>query len=99
MSSNADIPLLICLVLFFYNFILIFNLMWDLSSQTRDGTGTPCSGSSEFQPLDHQGSPPSSSSEVNLGDTDSTHGFISLTLDWASGWSTACSHSRDAANF
>ena len=31
--------------------------MWDLSFPTRNGTGTPCSGSAESQLLDHQGSP------------------------------------------
>ena len=31
--------------------------MWDLSSPTRDKTLTPCSGSVEYKPLDHQGSP------------------------------------------
>ena len=29
--------------------------MWDLSSTIRDGTRGPCIGSSESQPLDHQG--------------------------------------------
>ena len=31
--------------------------LWDLSSQTRDQTHIPCSGSLESQPLDWQGSP------------------------------------------
>ena len=31
--------------------------MWDLSSPTRDKTLTPCSGSVEYKPLDHQGNP------------------------------------------
>ena len=30
--------------------------MWDLSSPTRDQTYAPCSGSTESQPLDLQGS-------------------------------------------
>ena len=30
--------------------------MWDLSSLTRDQTYAPCSGSTESQPLDLQGS-------------------------------------------
>ena len=32
--------------------------MWDLSFSSSDGTRDPCSGSREFQPLDHQRSPP-----------------------------------------
>ena len=41
---------------------LTFFFFWprgtqDLSSLTRDGTYTPCSGSMESQPLDYQGSP------------------------------------------
>ena len=31
--------------------------MWDLSALTRDRTHAPCSGSTESQLLDHQGSP------------------------------------------
>ena len=31
--------------------------MWDPSSLTRDQTYTPCIGSTESQPLDHQGIP------------------------------------------
>ena len=31
--------------------------LWDLSSQIRDCTWVPYSGSSETQPLDHQGNP------------------------------------------
>ena len=31
--------------------------MWDLSFPTRDETRTPCTGSMESWPLDHQGSP------------------------------------------
>ena len=31
--------------------------MQDLSSQTRDWTHAPCSGSAESYPLDHQGNP------------------------------------------
>lgn len=36
----------------------------DLRSLTRDRTCTPCSGSAESQPLDHQGSPSMVSSEL-----------------------------------
>ena len=44
---------------FFLIFIFLAALqgLWDLSSPTRDGTQAPCSGSSESQPLDRQGSP------------------------------------------
>ena len=48
---------------FVYLLILeLFFFFWprgtqDLSSLTRDGTCTPCSGSMESQPLDCQGSP------------------------------------------
>ena len=31
--------------------------MWDLSFLLRDHSCTPCTGSTEAQPLDHQGSP------------------------------------------
>ena len=38
-------------------FFLFFGYFQDLSSQTRDRTHAPCTGSSESQSLDHQGSP------------------------------------------
>ena len=41
----------------FFNFLAALHGMWDLSSPTRDGTCTLCSGSTESQPLDLQGSP------------------------------------------
>ena len=31
---------------------------WDLISLTKDGNWAPCVGSTEFQPVNHQGSPP-----------------------------------------
>ena len=34
-------------ILFTYFFLALPHSMWDLSSQTRDRTGTPCSGSAE----------------------------------------------------
>ena len=40
-------------VLFFFCHLCA---MWDLSSPTRDQTYAPCSGSTESQPLDLQGS-------------------------------------------
>ena len=36
-------------------FFAVLHGVWDLSSLTRDGTCAPCSGSTESQPLDHQG--------------------------------------------
>ena len=38
-------------------FLAMLRGMWDLSSLTRDGTCILCFGSTESQPLDHQGSP------------------------------------------
>ena len=40
-------------------FFFFFFAMWheDLSSPTRDGTCTPCSGGTKSYPLDSQGSP------------------------------------------
>ena len=43
--------------LFFVFSLAVPRGMWDLSSPTRDRTHTPCLGSVESQPLDHQGSP------------------------------------------
>ena len=40
-----------------FSFFFFAAGLQDLSSPTRDGTQTPCSGSSETQPLDRQGSP------------------------------------------
>ena len=42
---------------FFFPFLATPRGMWDLSSPIRDGTCVPCSGSTESQPLDRQGSP------------------------------------------
>ena len=39
--------------------------MWDLSSLTKDETCTPCIGNAESKPLDHQGSPRISVSDLN----------------------------------
>lgn len=41
----------------FYDLVFWPQSMWDLSSQSRDQTWASCSGSVEFQPLDHQKSP------------------------------------------
>ena len=41
--------------------------MWDPSSLTRDQTYTPCIGSTESQPLDHQGIPLEKTLESPLG--------------------------------
>ena len=41
---------------FFFFFLAMPWGMWDLSFLTRDRTHVPCSGSMEYQPLDHQGS-------------------------------------------
>ena len=43
--------------LFCFYFLAAPCSIWDLSSPTRDRTLTPCTGSAESQPLDHQGSP------------------------------------------
>ena len=40
-----------------YNWVNWTDSMWDLSSLTRDQTHAPCSGSTEPQPLNHQGRP------------------------------------------
>ena len=40
--------------------------LWDLSSPTRDQTYTPCSGTIQSNPLDHQGSPRNLSFQVNI---------------------------------
>ena len=44
-------------MIFLYNFwsLLANILFWGLSSLSRDGILAPCSGSTESQPLDHQG--------------------------------------------
>ena len=41
----------------FVFFLAMLHGMQDLSSPTRDQTHAPCIGSTESQPLDHQGSP------------------------------------------
>ena len=41
----------------FFFFLAELHGIWNLSSLTRDQTHTPCSGSIESKPLDHQGSP------------------------------------------
>ena len=46
----------ILIVHFNFNFLLTLCGLWDLSFHTRDRTCTPCSGSTESWPLDHQGS-------------------------------------------
>ena len=43
-------------VCFFFFFLAVQPGTWDLSSSTRDWTRTPCLGSTESEPLDHQGS-------------------------------------------
>ena len=38
-------------------FFFFWHVMWDLNSPTREQTHTTCGGSTESQPLDHQGNP------------------------------------------
>ena len=45
------------LFIYFIFYFLVTCSMWDLSSQTRDRTCVPCTGTSESWPLDYQGSP------------------------------------------
>ena len=37
------------------SFLAALSSMWDLSSLIKDQTHDPCSGSTETEPLDHQG--------------------------------------------
>ena len=43
--------------MFFFFFFPQLQGLCNLSSQYRDGTHVPCTGSAEFSPLDLQGSP------------------------------------------
>ena len=44
-------------IIIFFLFLAVPHGMWDLTSLTRDWTYAPCIGSTEFSPLDRQGSP------------------------------------------
>ena len=52
------------LFFFFFSFLAEPSSVWDLRFLTRDQTGTPCIGSEESSPLNHQESPLET---VNLG--------------------------------
>ena len=41
----------------FFSFFPLYVLLQNLSSQTKDGSRAPCTGSTESSPLDRQGSP------------------------------------------